>query len=497
MIPIEQYLSGLVVTQGRRAGEPLTVLPWQRKFVRGAFAEGCQSAALSIARGNGKTALLSGIAASTLTGPLMVPRGETVIVASSFSQARIAFDHVRAFLVDQLRDRQRWRIQDTAQQASIEDRETGARLKVIGSDPKRAHGLAPVLVLADEPSQWPPSSSEKMLAALRTSAGKQPHFRFIAIGTRPSSEDHWFARMLAGGCDYAQSHAARADDPKFRVTTWRKANPSIGHMPDLEQAIRTEAKHARTDPAMVPEFDALRLNLGTDDTATTGLLDAGTWRSIEGVAARSGPLAWGTDLGTSAAQSAIAAYWPATGRLECVAAFPSTPTLAERGLRDGVGSLYQDMHRRGDLILAGGNAVDLGELIAEAMSRFGRPEFLAADRWRAAELRDVLDRAGFPPAALFERGMGFRDGAEDVRTFRRACLEGRVIPAVSLLLRSALSEARVVTDTAGNSKLAKNAEGGRRVRARDDAAAAAILAVAVGSRRGAHRPRRRHFGLAG
>ena len=94
--------------------------------------------------------------------------------------------------------------------------------------------------------------------------------------------------------------------------------------------------------------------------------------------------------------------------------------------------------------------------------------------------------------------MGFKDGSEDVRQFRRACLEGRVVPGASLLLRSAMTEARVVIDPAGNSKLAKNSEGGRRVRARDDAAAAAILAVAAGSRRASRpRPRRRRYGLAG
>ena len=107
---LERYLSGLTVSQGRRAGEPFAVLPWQRRFVRHAFAPGVQSAALSVARGNGKTALLSGIAAATLDGPLAVPRGETVIVAASFEQARIAFDHVLAFMGDKLSDKQRWRI---------------------------------------------------------------------------------------------------------------------------------------------------------------------------------------------------------------------------------------------------------------------------------------------------------------------------------------------------------------------------------------------------
>ena len=71
-----------------------------------------------------------------------------------------------------------------------------------------------------------------MVAALRTAAGKQPHSRFVAIGTRPANETHWFAKMLlAGGADYAQCHAAKADDPKFHKRTWAKANPSLDHMP--------------------------------------------------------------------------------------------------------------------------------------------------------------------------------------------------------------------------------------------------------------------------
>ena len=75
MTPLEAYLSRLTVTQGRRAGQPFTVLPWQRRFVRGAFAPGAGTAALSIARGGGKTTLVAGIAAATLDGPLTVPRG--------------------------------------------------------------------------------------------------------------------------------------------------------------------------------------------------------------------------------------------------------------------------------------------------------------------------------------------------------------------------------------------------------------------------------------
>ena len=123
---------------------------------------------------------------------------------------------------------------------------------------------------------------------------------------------------------------------------------------------------------------------------------------------------------------------------------------------------------------------------------------IAADRWREAELRDALDKAGVPPAALEIRGQGFKDGGEDVRGFRRAILEGRVTPTATKLLRYAMGEARVLMDPAGNAKLAKRAEGGRRSTARDDAAAAAILAVAAGVRRAtAPPPRRRRHALVG
>ena len=108
---------------------------------------------------------------------------------------------------------------------------------------------------------------------------------------------------------------------------------------------------------------------------------------------------------------------------------------------------------------------------------------IVCDRWRDAELRDQLDAVGFPQAALSVRGMGFKDGGEDVRLFRRACLGGQVKPERSLLLRASMAEARVATDPAANAKLAKRTQGGRRANARDDAVAAAILAVAEGIRR--------------
>ena len=82
--------------------------------------------------------------------------------------------------------------------------------------------------------------------------------------------------------------------------------------------------------------------------------------------------------------------------------------------------------RRGELLTVGRRSVDVHALLQAALDRFGRPARVIADRWREAELRDALDKAGIPPAAFEARGMGFQDGAADVRAFRRACADGKV-----------------------------------------------------------------------
>ena len=497
MIELENYVAGLRISQGAGAGGAFVLLPWQKRLLRGAFAPSVQTAAVSVGRGNGKTTLFAATAAAAVDGPLVRPRGETVVVASSFGQSRILFEHARAFLDSVLiRDgvgpRGRFRIQDSANSASIEDRRTGARLRCIGSDPKRAHGLAPSLVLCDEPSQWDGAKTDAMIAALKTGLGKIPGSRLVALGTRPADASHWFEVMLLGGADYSKVYAAsaasadgeRAADPVFQIKTWRKANPSLSAMPHLLETIRREAAEAR-DPSMLASFRALRLNLGTAETVESTLLDAGTWARIEtdgDDAARDEGYALGIDLGTSAAMSAAAGYFPSTGALDAFAVFPELPSLAERGMADGVGRLYRRMAERGELLTAGRRVSDIGALLDEARSRWGVPKIIGCDRWREAELRQALEAAAFPLTGLEVRGQGFKDGAIDLRAFRSACLDGKVSPVKSLLLRSAMAEARTVSDVAGNAKLAKKTQGGRRATARDDATAAAILAVAIGSR---------------
>ena len=320
----------------------------------------------------------------------------------------------------------------------------------------------------------------------------------IALGTRPADDSHWFARMLRTA-PFSQVHAARPDDPPFWLRTIRRANPSVDHLPSLKARIYEEMRDARNDPDALAGYRALRLNQGVSDVDRAVLLDADAWVRAESLPEpdRGGPYVLGVDLGQNAAMSAAAAYHR-SGRLDAFAVFPQHPGLARRGLADGVGRLYQKMADRGELLIAGSRVSDVRALLSEALARWGRPAAVVTDRWRQAELTQALEAVRFPTAAMVIRGQGFRDGGADVRDFRKAVLGGHVRPSESLLLRSAMAEARVAVDPAGNAKLAKAGQAGRRSRARDDAAAAAILATAAGYREwhaGPVRTRRRRYAI--
>ena len=303
------------------------------------------------------------------------------------------------------------------------------------------------------------------------------------LGTRPATSEHFFEKLLQGGAGYSQVHCATKEDNPFSVKTWRLGNPSLDHLPSLKEQIKAEAEDSKRDPLALASLRALRLNLGVSDIVESRLLDEGVWEEAETEApwVEGEPYSLGIDLGQSAAMSACTAYGLQSGNLHGFAVFPLLPGLAERGLRDAVGRQYLMMHERSELLLAGERVSDIEAMLREVLRRWGRPDVVSCDRWREAELRQSLAAVDFPPCSLIVRGAGFKDGAAGVRTFRAAFLKGDVKPQRSLLMRSGMAEAKVTGDAAGNFKLSKGCQGGRRYHARDDIVASSILAIEQGA----------------
>ncbi len=489
------WCAALPVTQGEGVGGSLTLWPWEADVLSRLEALPGGELGLTVAAGAGKTALAAAICAAAVAGPLAQPRGSVIGVAGSFTQALILADHVQAFLrpiTDA--DPDRWRVLRSEGAALVEDRKTGAQFRAREASARTLHGSAPSLIVADEPAQWQATQAAAIYSAIRSRLGKLPGSRLFAIGTRSADPQHWFSRLLVrSGIVYAADPEADPFDP----ATWEAANPSLPYLPALRAVYEREAAEAHADPSLLPAFRALRCNMGAVDHEIAVLIEAADWQRCEAdiLPAALGPAVWGVDLSGGDAMASISAFWPQTGRVESIAAFPEIPSLADRARTDAAD--YQTMHADGDLLVMGSRVVPVSELIGAALRRWGRPARIVADYHHERELREALDAVQFPPAALTTASMGgLKDSPGRVRDFRRAVKGGKVWAQPRLLIRQSLANARTVSDSMGEERMVKGGVTGRRRTARDDVAVSIVAAVSEGARLPAAPARQRRHWVA-
>ena len=483
-----RFLKRLTVPEGRLAGKPMRLASYQKEFVRGAFAKGVSVGLLSIGRGNAKTALSSGLALGHLLGEIAYqPKREIIFAARNRDQARVAFGFLVGFIEGLPEEEQE---QFTIRRGSRLEVETSANggglARVIPADGRSILGGSPTLAILDERAAWEREKGDNLENAILSGLGKRDG-RALIISTSAPDDTNTFSRWLdepPPSC-YVQEHRPEPGLPPDDLESLLIANPGsregIGASPDwlVAQARRAIARGG----SALSSFRNLNRNerVASDDRSVLVTVDE--WMSAEVapdmLPERAGPVVLGVDLGGSRSMSAAALYWPETGRLECMAAFPTKPGLADRGASDGVSSRYQEMAERGELVTMGDATVPVDRFLSDVVARLDgqAPAAIVGDRFRHAEFVEALRGASLDRAPCVWRGMGWKDGSEDVERFRRALFDGRIKTTPSLLLRSAFADAITLVDPAGNHKLARGRSTGR-----IDAAAASVIAVAQGIR---------------
>lgn len=477
----------LRVPQGPLAGEPVRLAGFQRRFVEGALADGVSVGALSVGRGNGKTALSAGLATTHLVGEWGAqPQREVTIAARTRDQGAVAFNFCRSF-IEALDLPGKVTIRKSPLLEIELDAPDGPHLlKVVPSTGKAVLGGASTLAILDERAAWMASRGAELEAALLTSLGKRGG-RAIIISTSAPDDGNDFSRWLdtPPSGTYVQEHRAAEGLPADDWPSLLDANPGSpeGIGATREWLLAAARQAMERGGAALAHFRNLHRNERVNTESRGALIDIDAWLpcEIDAQPARAGEVLIGLDLGGAASMTAAAFFWPATGRLEVLAWFPGSPSLAIRGVNDGVGRRYLEMADLGELRTLGERTVPFKAWIGEVLAHVaGEPiGAILADRFKAAELGDALDAAGCRVPVIW-RGFGWRDGAADVEGFRRMVYDRRIAAARSLLLRHALADSVVLLDPAGNAKLAKG-----RALGRIDAAAATILAVAEGERRAA------------
>jgi phage terminase large subunit-like protein len=468
------------------AGKPIKLAPYQNHFIDGAFADGINVGVLSVGRGNGKSTLSAVLALGELVGAWSdAAEREILIAAKTQQQAQICWHYVASLsrtLPDEMQERITIRRQPRFE-IQFDDENGPHILRAISADGKSALGSSPTLAILDERGHWPLAQGDELEAALLTGLSKRDG-KGLIISTSASNDQHPFSLWLDrnGSGVYRQEHRPEPGLPADDVASLIVANPGTkyGIGPSLERLKADAALALERGGSALSRFRLLSRNERVQEDNRDILIGLDDWLKceVDALPPKRGPVVIGLDLGGSASMSAASYYWPESGRLETYGTFPGQPSLDARGQADAVGDLYCQMQMRRELTVMGERTVPIVEWAESVLRRVVSENVacIVADRFKQAELGEALDKAG-NHAPVIWRGMGFKDGSEDVERMRRHVFDGKVKSAESYLLRHAFAEAVVLTDPAGNCKPAKGRSMGR-----IDAACAAMLAIAEGAR---------------
>ena len=414
----------LRVPFGPRIGEPFTLDDWQRTFLTNALRPDIREAGLSVARKNGKTATVAALCLAYLVGPLN--RDELRIIAGSLS-----LEHVGELQTA---------IRQTAEASGLEVEvlktprpghiigRRGARCNFLSSSNNSGHSVAADIAIFDELGLV--GDDKRQLIANFRSACSGRNGQFLALSIRGFSPLFEEMREAAKTNPkiYFQDHSTPEGADAFSEDVWHAANPGLASGIKSIEFMRDAAEMAKDNPSEEYFWRTLHLNQA-GEPGKESLVTVEDWKRCTAHTrpVRGGKCVVAVDIGAANSMSAAAILFE-NGRLETLGVFPGEPSLIRRGKADGVGTRYVTMQKRGELsIQHGRRSVDVGEFIAAVAVAVGEYQVSAfvADRFKQGEVEDALRLCDLRWRRVW-RGLGFRDGSEDVRAFQRGVLDERI-----------------------------------------------------------------------
>jgi phage terminase large subunit-like protein len=443
-------------------------------------------AILSIARKNGKTALIACLVLAHLAGPAQIVNGEIYSAANDREQAAQVFKVAKQIVESSPQLSPILNVVPSTK--TIVCLRNGTFYRALSSESGTKHGLNPTLVIFDELAQ---AKTRTLYDVLDTSMGAREEPLFIAISTQSNDPEHILSKLIDDGLNSQDEttvchlYSAPEECDLLDRKAWKAANPALGKFRLIEDLAVLAAKAQRL-PAEEPKFRNLFLNQRVAPYAT--LISRVDWTACRGAASwRDGePIYLALDLSAKNDLTALVGVSADDGSRVAAWFWKPADLLEDHERRDRVP--YRNWVKEGWIEAVEGRSIHpkaVAMRIAQVSEQFDVLG-LAYDRWGIDNLLREFDgvdlqayRDGEEPAGLrlVPWGQGFKDMSPAIDALETAILHREMIQPNNPVLTWNMANAVSVMDPAGGRKLDK-----QKARFRIDGAQALTMAAGLKAR---------------
>lgn len=454
-----------VIPEGDNVGKPVVLADFQKQFLLCLYDNEhiTDTALLSIARKNAKTATIAFIVIAHLVGPVAIQNSRIVSGAMSREQAAEVYNLASKCL--NMSESLSPLVKIIPSSKTIIGIPANVEYKAISAEGKTAHGKSPVVAILDEVGQIEGPQSD-FVDAITTSQGAYSNPLLIYISTQAANDADFFSVQIDDAERNKPSKTVchvYAADPKADVMdekAWHAANPALGLFRSKDD-VRKQAEKASRMPSFENTFRNLILNQRV--SVNSPFVSRNVWEtngqepeSLAGL-----KVYGGLDLSTRTDLTALVLTGRKNGILQ-VNCYAWTPKegLIDRSKRDKVP--YDLWAKEGLLRTTPGHTVDydfVAKEIAEIIEGLD-VEAIGFDRWNIMHFKKACDHVGVE-LPLKEYGQGFKDMSPALAALESDLLNGRIRHGNHPVLTMAAGNAIVVKDPAGGRKLDKSKATGR------------------------------------
>ena len=459
---IERHFARLSLV-GEASGQPFALHPWQLwalgQIVGWKMPDGrrrVRLAMLQVARGNGKTTLMAGLALHDL---LAGPGRRVHVIANNEEQAGICLDTARTMA-------QRLEGEDIKVKFDrLVRADADCEMTALPALERSLDGLNPSLWIADEAAEF----KGRFLTKLLTTGAKRRESTGVIITTPGGNTENHYAELvkqaeaiLSGEVEddtvlpmlWGLDHADQLEDEG----AWPKANPGMEFgQPDIV-SLRRSFNTMKRSPMGRAEFS--RYHAARVDENTGGWLDMALWpggQAVDWDALKGRPAWLGIDLSKSLDMSAVSVAVPLDDGRVALRGHYWWPKAEVHQRELDYRMPIRTWAMEGKITLTPGREIDY-ESIRQRLLLL-REEFdlraVAYDAWGSKYLAEQLQADGFP---LTTYRMGIATFGPGCNLWQNLWAGKRLVVGDDPILRRACAEAEAKRDVNGNIRPVKSRE---------------------------------------